>query len=125
MKKYADVPEVNVDVVDIDSNSISIVCTLMEKVGVPANFHINYIVADSLLYDFGKRYDIVVGNPPYMKIKGDKDRLALYKQRASNKDTNNIFAFFIERMMELGDAVSLIVPKSLINAPEYNATRVS
>ncbi len=123
MKKYADVPEVFVDVVDIDRNSIDIVRALMEKFGVPSNFRINYIVADSLLYDFGKRYDIVVGNPPYMKIRGDKERLAMYKQRTSNKDTNNIFAFFIERMNELGDVVSLIVPKSLINAPEFNATR--
>ena len=58
-----------------------------------------------------------------MKITKDKKLLALYKEQAQNKDTNNIFAFFIEKMMSVGDIVSLIVPKSLINAPEFNQTR--
>lgn len=123
IKKYSDVQEVNIDVVDIDPNSIALLQLLMEKINVPNNIHINYIVADALQYEFGKRYDIVIGNPPYMKINKDKQRLALYKSQARNKDTNNIFAFFIEKMMQVGDVVSLIVPKSLINAPEFNETR--
>lgn len=123
IQKYAEVPSVNIDVVDIDANSIVILKELVKKIDVPSNMHINYIVADSLLYDFGKHYDIVIGNPPYMKITKDKALLAEYKKNVENKDTNNIFAFFIERMMKLGDVVSLIVPKSLINAPEFNITR--
>lgn len=123
IQKYADVPVVNIDVVDIDENSMAILRVLMEKIKIPQNIHINYIVADSLLYDFGRKYDIVTGNPPYMKLTKDKKLLALYKGRAVNKETNNLFAFFIERMMELGRIVALIVPKSLINAPEFNTTR--
>lgn len=123
IQKYTDVPAVNIDVVDIDENSITILQALVDKINVPQNIHINYIVADSLLYDFSKKYDIVIGNPPYMKITKDKELLASYKQHALNKDTNNIFAFFIERMMSVGAVVSLIVPKSLINAPEFNQTR--
>ena len=123
IQKYADVPVVNIDVVDIDKNSIAILQALVDKINMPQNIHINYIVADSLLYDFSKKYDIVIGNPPYMKITKDKKLLTLYKKQAQNKDTNNIFAFFIEKMMSVGDVVSLIVPKSLINAPEFNQTR--
>lgn len=41
----------------------------------------------------------------------------------ANKETNNIFSFFIEKCIRLGRFVSLIVPKSLINAPEFNLTR--
>lgn len=123
IQKYAEVPTVNIDVVDIDANSIAILKELVGKIDVPSNFRINYIVADSLLHDFGKHYDIVIGNPPFMKITKDKALLAEYKKNVENKDTNNIFAFFIERMMKLGDMVSLIVPKSLINAPEFNTTR--
>lgn len=123
IQKYADVPVVNIDVVDIDKNSISILQALVEKINITQNIHINYIVADSLLYSYTKKYDIVIGNPPYMKITKDKELLAQYKQQAQNKETNNIFSFFIEKMMSIGNVVSLIVPKSLINAPEFNQTR--
>lgn len=122
-QKYAALPVVNIDVVDIDENSIAILKALVEKIDVPPTIHIHYIVADSLLYDFGKKYDIVIGNPPYKKITKDKRLLEQYKQQCVNKDTNNIFAFFIEKMLKVGCAVSLIVPKSLLSAPEFNQTR--
>ena len=122
--KYANVQSVNIDVVDIDANSIEIVRELVAKIDVPDNFHINYINADFLLYDFDKKYDIVVGNPPYKKLIKEKKLLAKYKAGAFNKDTNNIFSFFIEKAMRIGSVVSLIVPKSLISAPEFNATRI-
>ena len=57
-----------------------------------------------------------------MKVK-DKSLLKAYKQSVTNTDTNNLFSFFIEKAIELGDIVSLIVPKSLINAPEFDKTR--
>lgn len=34
-----------------------------------------------------------------------------------------MFSFFIEKAISLGNFVSLIVPKSLINSPEFNITR--
>jgi DNA (cytosine-5)-methyltransferase 1 len=123
IQKYKNVPSVNIDVVDIDANSIALLQTLVEKIDVPENIHISYLVADSLLYVFERHYDIVIGNPPYMKVTKDKELLAKYKQHIENKDTNNLFAFFIERMMTLGNIVSLVVPKSLISAPEFNKTR--
>lgn len=123
INKYKSVPSVNIDVVDIDENSIELVKELMRKIDVPDNITINYINADFLLHSFDKRYDIVVGNPPYMKITKEKELLARYKANIYNNDTNNIFAFFIEKAISLGNIVSLIVPKSLINAPEFNKTR--
>ena len=123
IQKYGSVSQVNIDVVDIDANSIEILKALVAKLKVPTNVHINYICADFLLYDFDKHYDIIVGNPPYKKITKENALLARYKDCAYNRDTNNIFSFFIEKAIQLGDVVSLIVPKSLINAPEFNQTR--
>ena len=77
-----------------------------------------------MLYQFNKKYDIVVGNPPYKKLTKEKELLSLYKSESYNKDTNNIFSFFIEKAMRIGNIVSLVVPKSLINAPEFNTTRL-
>lgn len=123
INKYKSVSSVNIDVVDIDENSIKLLKELLAKINIPDNINITYINADFLLHSFNKRYDIVVGNPPYMKITKEKALLAKYKSFSYNTDTNNIFSFFIEKAILLGDVVSLIVPKSLINAPEFNRTR--
>ena len=123
INKYKSIPTVNIDVVDIDNNSLELLSELIQKIDIPDNITINYINADFLLHSFERRYDIVVGNPPYMKITKEKELLAKYKANIHNNETNNIFAFFIEKAMSLGDVVSLIVPKSLINAPEFNKTR--
>lgn len=123
INKYKSVSSVNIDVVDIDSQSIEILKVLVKTLAVPENISINYINDDFLLHTFEKHYDIIVGNPPYKKITKEKVLLTKYKAAAYNKVTNNLFSFFIEKTMKLGDVVSLIVPKSLINAPEFNDTR--
>jgi len=123
IKKYADVPIVNIDVVDIDANSLDILKVLLGNLEIPENVHINFINDDFLLHNFDKQYDIVVGNPPYKKLTNEKNLLAQYKKNATNPDTNNIFSFFIEKAIALGTIVSFIVPKSLINAPEFDKTR--
>lgn len=123
IEKYSCVHRVIIDVVDIDPNSIEILKELVNKLDVPTNVHINYITDDFLLHKFNSHYDLIVGNPPYKKLTKEKKLLELYKADAENKDTNNIFSFFIEKTMKIGDIVSLIVPKSLISAPEFNKTR--
>lgn len=123
IKKYSCVRSVVIDVVDIDANSIETLKELVSKLDVPDNIHINYITDDFLSHKFDAHYDLIVGNPPYKKLTQEKKLLGLYKTNAENKDTNNIFSFFIEKAMKIGDIVSLIVPKSLISAPEFNKTR--
>lgn len=120
--KYANVAELHIDVIDINPDSIALLQQILKSIPIPKNVRLNFINKDTLLQRFPKRYDIVVGNPPYMKVK-DKNLLKLYKQSVKNADTSNIFSFFIEKALELGDVVSLIVPKSLINAPEFDKTR--
>lgn len=123
IQKYRAIDTVNIDVVDIDSTSIDILKALVSTMDIPDNIHINYIVDDFLLHNFEKHYDVVIGNPPYKKITKEKSLLAKYKSNLFNQNTNNIFSFFIEKSLRLGNIVSLIVPKSLINAPEFDKTR--
>lgn len=123
IEKYSTVSNVNIDVVDINPSSIELLKEMLKHMSIPENVEINFIEGDFLLLDFNKKYDIVIGNPPYMKLTKEKELAARYKSNAINKDTNNIFAFFVEKALSLGDYVSLIVPKSIINAPEFNKTR--
>lgn len=120
---YSGIESVNIDVVDIDPASLEVLKALVSTIAIPENIHINYILGNFLLLPFEKQYDVIIGNPPYKKITKDKKLLSAYKDGAYNQDTNNIFAFFIEKALRLGRVVSLIVPKSLINAPEFNRTR--
>lgn len=121
-QKYANVAELHIDVIDINADSLKVLQQLLQSIPLPENVRLNYINKDFLLCEFPKRYDIVVGNPPYMKV-SDKVLLKTYKRNIKNQNTSNIFSFFIEKALQIADVVSLIVPKSLINAPEFGCTR--
>ena len=58
-----------------------------------------------------------------MKLTNNKTLLSKYKVNSINQQTNNLFAFFLEKSLSLGKITSLIIPKSLINSPEFNKTR--
>lgn len=123
VEKYRNKNEVTIDLVDIDNNSINVLKTILDKLKLPKKFKFNFINADFLTSLFNDKYDLVVGNPPYKKLTNNNEALALYKFGAKNNETNNLFSFFIEKAISLGSFVSLIVPKSLINSPEFNITR--
>jgi len=127
--KYRTVKKVQIDVIDIDKNIIDILKILIKKIDIPNNIKINFINEDFLLYDSNnlfyqtKRYDIVVGNPPFGKFKESKELLNLYKENKYNQETNNLFSFFLEKSLQMGDYVGLIIPKSFLASPEFNKTR--
>ncbi|MBW8001157.1 MAG: DNA (cytosine-5-)-methyltransferase [Planctomycetes bacterium] len=123
--KYKNIEKVNLDLVDIDHCSLKLLKLLLRKMKIPNNFKINYINGDFLNGStcYCKQYDLVIGNPPFKKITKQKELLANYKKGAFNTNTNNLFSFFIEKSLLLGDYVALIVPKSLLSTPEFNKTR--
>jgi len=123
IKKYKNVSEVNIDLIDIDKEAIKVLKVLLKTLEIPKNIKINFITDDFILHKFNKKYDIVVGNPPFKKIQGDKVLLSAYKDIIYNQKTNNIFSFFIEKALGISEYVALITPKSLLSAPEFNKTR--
>ena len=120
-RKYENIKKVNIDVVDIDEKNLSIVQLLFEKKVLPENVNLNFIHADTLLYSFGKKYDLVIGNPPFSKLKA-KDA-AKYLKNNVNKETTNTFEFFLEKAMRISDYVVMIMPKAVLNTPEFIVTR--
>ena len=124
MKRF-DAKKIVIDAIDIDAQSIEIAKTLLTHLTIPKNVQINFICDDFLLHSFesAARYDYVVGNPPFGKVSGDHKRLKQYKQSAVNKETNNICSFFLDRCLELANVVSLVLPKAVLNIPEFSSTR--
>lgn len=129
IRKYKSVRHVDIDVVDIDKNSIDILKILIKKLDIPDNIKINFVNADFLLFgqmglfDQYKRYDIIVGNPPFGNITKNENLLAEYKRNKYNSYTNNLFSFFLEKCIQSANIVSLIVPKVLLSSQEFNKTR--
>ncbi len=123
-KKYENIQTVILDIIDIDNDSLDTLQILLTKTKTPKNFTINFIHIDFLRWESKYQYDLIVGNPPYGKVINNKTLLNKYKLDCDNKNTNNLFAFFIEKSIKLSKYVSLIVPKSLINSPEFNHTRI-
>ena len=82
--------EIILDVVDIDEHSLEIAKLILKNYDIPQNCTINYIADDFLLHDFDERYDYIIGNPPFYKMKSVNTLLNVYRQKAINRDTTNI-----------------------------------
>lgn len=123
IKKYSNVKKVVIDVVDIDRDVIDILKLIVAQMNVPDNIYINYINDDFLLHKFDKRYDLIVGNPPFNKLGSADKKLDIYRKWCYNDNTSNTFSFFLEKSLLLSDYVSMIVPKFLLNTPEFKKTR--
>ena len=120
---YFDKKQVIIDVIDLDPDSICLMELIISKFPLRKNIMINSTVGDFLTLNIEKKYDVIIGNPPFKKITGNKTLLSTYRKDKYNNETNNIFSFFIEKCLNIGKHVSLIVPKSLINSPEFNKSR--
>ena len=122
LRKFED-KKINLDVVDINSDSLEIAKLLMTNYNVNENVKINYINADFLSMDIRKKYDYVIGNPPFCKSKLNSNLVKKYKENVINKDTNNICSFFLEKSLSIANYVALVFPKFLLNTPEFSKSR--
>lgn len=122
INKYRD-KNLTFDVIDINGDSLSIVEAIVSQLNLSKKIKINYISGDFLLQQFKKKYDLVVGNPPFLKINKKFHNFQIYKSNSKNSQSSNLFIFFLERAIEIADYVCLIVPKSIVGSPEFNETR--
>lgn len=111
------------DVVDIDKHSLELAKLILKNYTIPDNCTINYINADFLLCDFEEKYDYIIGNPPFIKMKSTNKLLDVYRREAINKTTTNICSFFLDKAINIGNYVALVFPKFLLNTPEFAPTR--
>ena len=122
IKKFAE-KNIEIDIVDIDKNSINILKALIEKYHFTEQFKINCICDDFLFHHFNTQYDLIIGNPPFNKLSQKDEQLFVYKFNAINKETTNICSFFLDKAVTLGNYIAMIFPKFLLNTPEFSESR--
>lgn len=119
-RKYADIDEVEIDCVDINQNSLDILYFMIKLYDLGDNIKINLINHDFLSMNISKRYDLVIGNPPFGKMLINKNAIT---QDYYNYDSKNISSYFIEKSINHSDHVVMIMPKNLLNTTDFNKTR--
>lgn len=122
-KKYENIPNVILDIVDIDENSINAVQLILEQHGIPKNFTINYICEDFLSLEFPYKFDLVVGNPPFSKLKSKTGKNAEYLSKNINKKTTNLSELFLEKSLQISENVALVLNKTILSTSEFKDTR--
>ena len=112
---------VTLDVIDIDGSIIALLSDLLTKIDIPKNIEINLIKSNFLDFEPGKKYDLIVANPPFGKIElGLRKK---YKDYIKQSGSNNLYALFLNKAINIADYTCFITPKSLLNTPEFDQLR--
>lgn len=119
-KKYERKKHVNLTVVDIDQEAIELLQILYDKNNIPRNVSMKFVCEDYMIYEHEK-VDLIIGNPPFSKISGEYRSKRLIKN--FNKESTNLAEFILEKSLRKSRCVSMIMPKNILNTPEFSQTR--
>lgn len=124
IQKYSYAERLIIDVMDIDPLALEICRKLIQLYNIPDNVVINCIKADYICYDFCDiKYDLVIGNPPYLKLSTKNSLLHQYQKKVNNKEANNMAAFFVEKSLLIAEHIAFVLPKNFLCNTEYKETR--
>ena len=113
--------KIELDLVDINPNAIEELKKKIKKYNIDSSkIKINYLVEDFIEHDMSKGYDIVVGNPPYFKLKSKE--LSKYKD-IIDITSGNIYGLFLEKIYPHSDNIIMVLPKNFLMAPELDKVR--
>ena len=122
IKKYSNADKLIIDVNDIDENSLLVMKSLNKYRNIPKNVEINYYNEDFITLSSKYHYDLVIGNPPFLKL-SKKKGLNEYSALFDDKTTKNISGFFLQKSLEIADHVVLIQPKYFLHNKDFFLTR--
>lgn len=123
--KYQHADKLIIEVNDVDSKSIELLKALNSHRKIPNNVEIVYHNEDFLSPFFtsnATKYDLVVGNPPFLKL-NQKNGLKDYAITFNDMITKNISGFFMQKATAISNYVALIMPKYFLNNSDFGETR--
>ncbi len=119
--KYSN-KKISLDVVDIDNESLEILKVLLKCYGLSPNIKIRYYNEDFCEWVPKRKYDLAIGNPPFSKVKKEyfaKKEMKYY----ANTESTNLASYFYEKCLYCSNTVCMVLPKNVLNTPEYAQTR--
>lgn len=119
--KYSN-KKISLDVVDIDNESLEILKVLLKCYGLSPNIKIRYHNEDFCEWIPKRKYDLAIGNPPFSKVKKEyfaKKEMKYY----ANTESTNLASYFYEKCLYCSNTVCMVLPKNVLNTPEYAQTR--
>ncbi|QQC72531.1 N-6 DNA methylase [Lactococcus garvieae] len=125
IEKYGYADKLVIEVNDIDSKSLELLKLLNSYREIPKNIEIIYHNEDFLSPFFVpsvKKYDLIIGNPPFLKL-NHKNGLKDYSITFNDNITNNLSGFFMQRAVSISNYVALILPKYFLNNSDFVETR--
>ena len=122
ISKYSNAKQLIIDVNDIDDTSLLIMKCLNKYRDIPNNVKINYFNEDYLTLNSKYHYDLVIGNPPFLKL-SKKKGLNEYSLLFNDDITKNISGFFLQKSLELADYIVLIQPKYFLHNKDFSLVR--
>ena len=109
---------------DIEIDGIEFNNTMFDSIkDLKFTNNVKLIKSDFMVYNTDKKYDLIVGNPPYFVCK-KADIPAKYSEFCVGRP--NIFGLFIIHslsMLNNGGILAFIIPKSFLNASYYAVIR--
>ena len=122
VKRYSYAQRLIIDVVDIDDYAIKVFGEIKKHIELPDNVEIHVHTSDFLSYKVNARYDLVVGNPPFIVLNESKG-VKQYKTQYDDELAKNTAAFFIYKAMDVSDNVAFVLPKNFLCNIDYNNIR--
>lgn len=111
-------PEAHIDCVEYNASIYNNITNLQsERIDI---YNADYL---SWTNDTGKKYDLVIGNPPYFVIKKDDVPEAYHRYLQGRP---NIYTLFIHRgidMLSDSGVLSFVIPTNFLNCTYYSKTR--
>lgn len=124
IKKYSYAQRLYIDVIDIDKSAIKVFRELKKYTKIPENVRISVHKADFLLYKTSQRYDLVVGNPPFINF-SEKSGLNEYRKKYGDDKAKNSAAFFLYKSIQISNHIAFVLPKNFLCNSDYDNCRTN
>lgn len=122
LRLVGEISDVTIDLIDNDEKVLNRLKSFFGLLNyTKSNVKLNYICHDFLTYNSNKKYDLIIGNPPYVKLNASE--LKNYRLLFEDKTISNLFGFFMDKCSALSDEIALIIPKTFLMTPEFNELR--
>ncbi|HJG44201.1 DNA cytosine methyltransferase [Corynebacterium phoceense] len=105
--------QLDCDVIDIDPDALDKAGSLVSQIQPKNVSNFKTLNLDFLEYQPSKKYDLIVGNPPF----GSSGKIS------GEFRLKDLFAKFLARSLDLSEYVALVIPKTFLNGSEYAPLR--